>query len=485
MADLRIVGVDETVPTTQAASSQQGPATLVSSTGAVVTDRESLQEHYKSDFHRYNLKRKVAGLPPVTREWFEARKAQLASAQASTATATVPPGCVRVWFDPLTRKTFRNEQTWQSHVRSNKYLELVRKSGEAAPEPVISIRRVVDAEATQGSAASGISNKAAPTAAQQQQQQGSGYTLVPVSKSAGNAKVPAAVSSRDEDEEGDDSGWETASNEDDAVAPLPQQSTAAAVPGQQGAGDASEQEWEDWDLRCSLFDNHVSKSFDANLEYMWRTFGFYLPDSQFLKDPEGLVKYLGAKLKYGHIPLYSRGDDEKSRSFRSLHAVQRHMVDSGRCKMVYEDNEEEYADFYDYEAELGSEAEDEANNSVRNKSLALTGDDAPAVMVSSGYELLIPGAAGGAGGKVIGSREFARYYKQRHKHGDDRQIVTVNTMLAKYRALGISLRDEAVSLEHKKAKSKTALDLKWAGKRATTLFMRGNVNRNLPSCVPY
>ncbi|KAJ9508333.1 hypothetical protein QJQ45_011840 [Haematococcus lacustris] len=375
----------------------------------------------------------------------------------------------------------------------------------------------------------------------------------------------------------------------------------------------------------------------------------------------------GAKLKYGHIPLYSRGDDEKSRSFRSLHAVQRHMVDSGRCKMVYEDNEEEYADFYDYEAEPGSEGEDEANNSVLilavilargaerkrttspkdshrqkqrgaaevhveelddlpspaqpspaqpspaqpspaqpspaqpspaqpspaqpspaqpspaqpspaqpspaqpspaqpspaqpspaqpspaqpspaqpspaqpspaqpspaqpspaqpspaqpspaqpspaqpspaqpspaqphldtdpphtnptlangNKSLALTGDEAPAVMVSSGYELLIPAAAGGGGGKVIGSREFARYYKQRHKHGDDRQIVTVNTMLAKYRALGISLRDEAVSLEHKKAKSKTALDLKWAGKRATTLFMRGNVNRNLPSCVPY
>lgn len=30
----------------------------------------------------------------------------------------------------------------------------------------------------------------------------------------------------------------------------------------------------------------------ANLEYMFKNFGFYFPDSQFLADPEGLLKYL-------------------------------------------------------------------------------------------------------------------------------------------------------------------------------------------------
>lgn len=35
--------------------------------GTYFTDKESLAEHYRSDFHRYNLKRKVAGLPPVTK----------------------------------------------------------------------------------------------------------------------------------------------------------------------------------------------------------------------------------------------------------------------------------------------------------------------------------------------------------------------------------------------------------------------------------
>jgi len=54
-----------------------------STSGTYFSDKESLAEHYKSDFHRYNLKRKVAGLPPVTKEWFETRKAQLTSAAAA------------------------------------------------------------------------------------------------------------------------------------------------------------------------------------------------------------------------------------------------------------------------------------------------------------------------------------------------------------------------------------------------------------------
>jgi pre-60S factor REI1 len=34
---------------------------------------------------------------------------------------------------------------------------------------------------------------------------------------------------------------------------------------------------------------------------MYKHFGFYLPDSEFLQDPEGLLKYLGAKVAYGKV----------------------------------------------------------------------------------------------------------------------------------------------------------------------------------------
>jgi hypothetical protein len=57
---------------------------------------------------------------------------------------------------------------------------------------------------------------------------------------------------------------------------------------------------------------------------------------------------------------------------------------------------------------------------------------AAAAPSGNGYELVVSGGGGGGGGgKVLGSREFARYYRQRHKPQDDRQIVVVNTMLAK------------------------------------------------------
>lgn len=111
----------------------------------------------------YNLKRKIAGLPPVTRDWYEARKAQLLASSAtpvqkvraavgprlgrlplrSRATATqhvaarlrgmqppapsalshpqLPnhaPACVpQVWFDPLTRRKFYSENTYLAFSR--------------------------------------------------------------------------------------------------------------------------------------------------------------------------------------------------------------------------------------------------------------------------------------------------------------------------------------------------------------------------------
>ncbi len=76
------------------------------------------------------------------------------------------------------------------------------------------------------------------------------------------------------EEESDDSGWETASDVD-----------MADEEGEEGVR-------EEWDIRRSLFDNHMSADMDANLDYMYRKFGFYFPDAEYLTDPEGLLQYL-------------------------------------------------------------------------------------------------------------------------------------------------------------------------------------------------
>lgn len=79
-----------------------------------------------------------------------------------------------------------------------------------------------------------------------------------------------------------------------------------------------------------------------------------------------LLLLQGLKLQYGHVPLYVRGDDSKSKQFTSLHGVQRHMVDANKCKMAFDDNEEEYLEFYDW-----SQLEDELTGTCGLRSLAL------------------------------------------------------------------------------------------------------------------
>eukprot|EP00955_Chlamydomonas_euryale_P116567 366426-Chlamydomonas_euryale.AAC.31 len=91
-------------------------------------------------------------------------------------------------------------------------------------------------------------------------------------------------------------------------------------------------------------------------------------------------------------------------------------------------------------------------------------DAPPSAMMTGGHELVLP-SEHGTGGKILGTREFARYYKQRPRLEDSRESVHVNTMLARYRSLGIATIDGTKSLEAKKQTSKTNKDLKWEGKR--------------------
>lgn len=59
--------------------------------------------------------------------------------------------------------------------------------------------------------------------------------------------------------------------------------------------------------------------------------------------------------------------------------------------------------------------------------VSVTGEGAD----SLGYELEVLGdSEAGSSGKILGSREFARYYKQHHKPTDTRKSVLVNKVVA-------------------------------------------------------
>ena len=69
--------------------------------------------HYKTDWHKYNLKRKVADLPPVTAENFQQRvPSQKAEMQEKP-----------VELCPICKKHFTSKNSYDSHLRSRKHKE--------------------------------------------------------------------------------------------------------------------------------------------------------------------------------------------------------------------------------------------------------------------------------------------------------------------------------------------------------------------------
>lgn len=97
-------------------------ATYTCITCRVAFDDPELQRaHYKTDWHRYNLKRKVADMAPVTAEGFQERvRAQRAVAAAEgKGTATYCAVC---------SKKFACANAYENHLRSRRHVELERKA---------------------------------------------------------------------------------------------------------------------------------------------------------------------------------------------------------------------------------------------------------------------------------------------------------------------------------------------------------------------
>lgn len=97
-------------------------------------------------------------------------------------------------------------------------------------------------------------------------------------------------------------------------------------------------------LNISIFDNKVFGSQEECLEYMSLSFGFFIPDIEYLTDMPGFLTYLGEKVKLGGYCLYCQ------KKFGSYRSCQNHMISKSHCKIAYEEgvDAEEFEDFYDF-----------------------------------------------------------------------------------------------------------------------------------------
>lgn len=263
----------------------------------------------------------------------------------------------------------------------------------------------------------------------------------------------------DEDEESDDDEWEEADG--DTVAEMEE------------AGPTDTPLSGHWEPSGCLFCGRSHVDFEACIEHMHREHGFFVPDAEYLKDPVGMLTYLGLKITKGFMCLYC---DERGKQFHSVEAVRKHMINKSHCKLRYGDGEgiaeEELEDFYDFSRSYKA--------AESSQELALHDEAKPLVsLASGGHELVIKSGDEEGTMKRIGSRDMARYFRQRPAPTDNRNGVMVNALVARYRSMGLATQEQKWRVRNKPEEQQRK-----ASQRAeyirSKIALKNNVIRNLP-----
>ncbi|KAG9273769.1 zinc finger protein 622 isoform X1 [Astyanax mexicanus] len=399
-------------------------------------DGEVQRAHYKTDWHRYNLKRKVADMPPVTAENFQERVlAQRAAAEQQQQNLTSFSTC------STCNKKFSTTNAYTNHLQSNKHLQAERKALAAAQEKV---QRMNEKNLEKGAELDkDAQNEALQQVLREQQRQ----TPSKATPSEGRdrqrpAKAPrlqwfekqAKKIAEEEGEEGEEEEeeWEDVDGEDadafedddddeDMEADEEEQmeedgkATTAAAPGTISVTDC-------------LFCSHHSRSLSKNMAHMTSTHSFFIPDIEYLVDLRGLIAYLGEKVGFGKVCLWC---NEKGKSFYSTEAVQAHMTDKSHCKLFTDgDAALEFADFYDFRSSY-PDAKEGGDVEMKDGELP---DEKTVEVDDETLELTLPSGA------KVGHRSLMIYYKQRF--GAPKAVAlahnqrAVGRVLKQYRALG-------------------------------------------------
>ncbi|KAM8810819.1 cytoplasmic 60S subunit biogenesis factor ZNF622 [Eudromia elegans] len=454
----------------------------------VFKDADVQRAHYKTDWHRYNLKRKVADMPPVTAENFQERVlAQRAVAEEQNKiTATYCTVC---------SKRFSTFNAYENHLKSKKHLELEKKAVQAVSKKV---KILNEKNLEKGLAAESVNKDAMNTAIQQaiKAQPSSSPKKLPLPPSDASsspvstestslsqsrersekpprlqwfeqqAKKLAKEQAEEEEEEDMEEGWEDIDSDEDNSSEEEMESVGEEEEEQQQAAAGSSPAAGAIPVTDCLFCPHHSRSLMKNVAHMTKTHSFFIPDIEYLVDLRGLIKYLGEKVGIGKICLWC---NEKGKSFYSTEAVQAHMNDKSHCKLFTDgDAALEFADFYDFRSSYPDhkEGEDMEVSGELPAERELEYDD-------DTMELILPSGA------RVGHRSLMRYYKQRF--GLSRTVAVaknkraVGRVLQQYRALGWTGQTGAASAQQRDMQYLQRMKSKWMLK----LGMNNNATKQM------
>ncbi|KAM9323264.1 cytoplasmic 60S subunit biogenesis factor ZNF622 [Pholidichthys leucotaenia] len=431
-------------------------------------DGEVQRAHYKTDWHRYNLKRKVADMPPVTAENFQERVlAQRAATERQLSGDATSEGCA------FCNKKFSSANAYQNHLHSHKHQQAEKQALLAAQREVEKMNEknlekgLLDEEKEDND----TRNEALQRALKQRSS-----LAKPGQRTERPERPPRTMwleeqAKRREREEGaaaEEEEWEDVGEDDDMDedeeeeevmeeeeeedgSAAPSGTHPTALPGSIPVTDC-------------LFCSHHSKTLVKNIAHMTKVHSFFIPDVEFLVDLRGFIRYLGEKVGAGNVCLWC---NEKGRSFYSTEAVQHHMIDKSHCKLFTGgDAALEFADFYDFRSSYpdrkqGDDAEMDDEELPDDKNLEY--DDET-------MELTLPSGA------KIGHRSLMRYYKQRF--GAQRAVAlshnrnAVGRVLRQYRSLGWG-GDTGVGTLHREQR-----DMQYVQMMKSKWMLRMGMNNN-------
>jgi pre-60S factor REI1 len=276
----------------------------------------------QSDWHRYNLKRRVASLPPLSSEIFaEKVLANKATAAATAARASFEKGC------EVCQKTYFSENAYINHLSSSKHKQNVAKAARSGlKNREDDLNSVMSSTFSLGEPIEKVRRESVDEDAEEEFQE-----VVDSMKDASLADGSEPVSRRP-----------TRPHHSAAGEGIPEHPLSPTESNTTGASRSTER---DPLLEC-LFCTHTFDTLDNSLDHMQKTHGMFIPERSYLADLEGLIKYLNTKVNEEYECLYC------GRLKWSEDGIKTHMRDTDHCKIAYENEDQqlEIGQFYDFRA---------------------------------------------------------------------------------------------------------------------------------------
>lgn len=251
----------------------------------------------RSDWHRYNLKRKVADLPPVSSDDYNDKVlAAQATNKAAAEQASYQQSCA------ICRKTYYSEHAYENHINSKAHKLRLAKGDMASVNG-----------STVSKSESRTSEVQDPKAQAEFDEVVAGIKETSLKDRPDLERRPSAP------------GPDAIPKEDHPMSPAkPVEATPPLS-------------------RC-LFCNYDSPNVKLSVAHMSKIHGLFVPEHNYLVDPEGLLTYLQAKIHENHECLWCH------KLKTTTDGVQTHMRDKGHCRIAFESEEEmiEVGQFYDF-----------------------------------------------------------------------------------------------------------------------------------------